>query len=155
MQGDEDMNKYGLLIIGLMILPLVLTGCDKTPTFQHKKTDVQLSNLNTSNFVDAPTTVQDSQTTTLSEDDRAAITQAILNYLKEKSAVSADDVKITVEKRSGDYARANVVPIKPVTDKATVFLKYESSQWVVLSLGTAFNINFYLKNEIPQELQLK
>lgn len=153
------MKSYWFLLLGIIVLPLLLSGCNRnnpSTQIQHKQTQMQLGNFNFSSFQNTNTgTSQALGTTQISADDQAKITQAVLTYIKVKSNVSADDVKVVVEKRDGDYARASVVPIKPVIDAATVFLKYQAGNWQVLSLGTAFDINFYLQNSIPQDLQLK
>ncbi|CEG58711.1 hypothetical protein [Legionella fallonii] len=84
--------------------------------------------------------------------DDQAITQSVYNYVKNKTAVSSDNIITDSIRCVGSFSSAQVTPKDHSTDAATVYLhKDEDGQWVVMSLGTYFDQDFLSK--IPKELR--
>ena len=83
--------------------------------------------------------------------EEAAIIAGTKKYLAAQSYSA--DMKIKVEKVSGDYARVAVEPKKKDMDGATVFLKRERGTWVGLSIGTGWDPADLDKLHIPKSLQ--
>ena len=83
--------------------------------------------------------------------DDQAIIVATKKYLAAESAIT--DVKITVEKVDGDYARILVTPSDNQTDPALVFLKHERGVWHGLTMGTGFDPEDLAKLHIPASLR--
>jgi hypothetical protein len=86
--------------------------------------------------------------------DQQQISMAVFAYVNKHAAISAADITVKNIIHVGNYARANIIPIKPVTDHAVVFLQQSSQGWSVLSIGTAFDEAFYQKYHIPKILQI-
>ena len=87
----------------------------------------------------------------LASPEEAAIIAGTKKYLAAQSYSA--DMKIKVEKVSGDYARVAVEPKKKNMDGATVFLKREHGTWVGLSIGTGWDPADLDKLHIPKSLQ--
>lgn len=83
--------------------------------------------------------------------DNQAIIAATKKYLAAESAIT--DVKVTVEKVDGDYARVTVTPRDNRTDSALVFLKREGGVWRGLTMGTGFDPEDLAKLHIPASLR--
>lgn len=83
--------------------------------------------------------------------DHQAIIAATRKYLAAESAIT--DVKVTVEKVDGDYARVLVTPRDGQTDPALVFLKREKGVWRGLTMGTGFDPEDLTKLHIPKSLR--
>jgi hypothetical protein len=149
------MKQLSLILfsVGLLVL---LAGCGKPNSTAPSTQSSSGTKLITLNFgaLSATNNSQDATGDVISTADQQAITQVILTYLKTKSAVSPDNVQIVIEKRHGDYVRAMLMPLKQNTDTSTVFLQHQATGWQVISLGTAFDDNFYHQNGIPQDLWL-
>jgi hypothetical protein len=84
--------------------------------------------------------------------DDQAIIAGTKKYLAAESYV-VSQMKITVEKVDGDFARVLVTPKDGKTDAATVFLKREKGGWRVLTLGTGFDPEDLAKLHIPASLR--
>jgi hypothetical protein len=83
------------------------------------------------------------------------IVMVIINYVDKHTAISTSNIKVINIIQVGNYARANLIPIKPVTDPALVFLQQSPQDgWSVLSIGTAFDQVFYNQYQIPKDLQV-
>lgn len=78
------------------------------------------------------------------------IKRAITNYIV-KTDISSKDVTIYAKKCIGDYAYAEVVPNKPITDNAMVYLHKEGNGWQIMNWGTSFDQEFL--DKLPQELR--
>ncbi|CAM2753363.1 Uncharacterised protein [Legionella steigerwaltii] len=78
------------------------------------------------------------------------IIRAIKNYIV-KTDISSQDVTISAKKCVGNYAYAEVIPNKPVTDNAMVYLHKDSNGWTVMNWGTSFDETFLAK--LPKELR--
>jgi len=87
----------------------------------------------------------------LASPDEAAIIAGTKKYLAANSYSA--DMKIKVEKVSGDYARVAVEPKKKDMDGATVFLKREGGTWKGLFIGTGWDPADLDKLHIPKSLQ--
>ena len=149
------MKRLFILLFSVSLLVL-LASCGKsnsTASSPQTSSGTKLTALNFGALSSANNT-QAAPGDVISAADQQAMTQAILTYLKSKSVVSPDNVQIVIEKRLGDYARAMLMPLKQNTDTSTVFLHHQATGWQVISLGTAFDDNFYHQNGIPQELWL-
>lgn len=72
----------------------------------------------------------------LASPEETAIIAGTKKYLAAQSYSA--DMKIKVEKVSGDYARVAVEPKKKDMDGATVFLKREHGTWAGLTIGTGW-----------------
>jgi hypothetical protein len=83
--------------------------------------------------------------------DDQAIIAGTKKYLAAESAIT--DVKITVEKVLGDYARVLATPRDGQTDAATVFLKRENGVWRGLTMGTGWDPEDLAKLHIPASLR--
>ncbi len=83
--------------------------------------------------------------------DDQSIIAATKKYLAAESAIT--DVKVTVEKVDGDYARVLVTPRDNQTDPALVFLKRERGVWRGLTMGTGFDPEDLAKLHIPASLR--
>jgi len=83
--------------------------------------------------------------------DDQAIIAATKKYLAAKSYPA--DMKITVEKVEGDYARVGVEPKKKDMDGATAFLKREHGTWKGLTIGTGWDPADLEKLHIPKSLR--
>ena len=83
--------------------------------------------------------------------DEAAIIAGTKKYLAANSYPA--EMKIKVEKVSGDYARVAVEPKKKDMDGATVFLKREHGAWKGLTLGTGWDPADLEKLHIPKSLR--
>ena len=83
--------------------------------------------------------------------EEVAIVAGTKKYLAAQSYSA--DMKIKVEKISGDYARVAVEPKKKDMDGATVFLKRERGTWVGLSIGTGWDPADLDKLHIPKSLR--
>ncbi len=82
--------------------------------------------------------------------------QAIIAGMKKYLAANSypADMKITVEKTSGDYARVAVTPKDPTKmDGAIAFLKREHGQWKGLDIGTGWDPADLAKLHIPASLR--
>lgn len=89
---------------------------------------------------------------TCSPSDNRAINQSIHNYVKNKTAVSSDDLVVDKMHCVGSYSSAHVVPKNHHPDAVTVYLhKDEHGEWAVMSLGTHFDQDFL--NQLPKELR--
>ncbi len=80
-----------------------------------------------------------------------AIIAATKKYVAAESGIP--DVKVTVEKIEGDYARVTVTPKDNQTDPALVFLKREGGVWRGLTIGTGFDPADLEKLHIPASLR--
>ena len=83
--------------------------------------------------------------------DDQAIIAGTKKYLAANSYPS--DIKVTVEKVDGDYARVAITPKDPQMDGAIVFLKREHGVWKGLTLGTGWDPAELAKLHIPKSLQ--
>ena len=83
--------------------------------------------------------------------DDQAIIAATKKYLAAQSYPA--DMKITVEKVDGDYARVGVEPKKKDMDGATAFLKREHGTWKGLDIGTGWDPAALDKLHIPKSLR--
>ncbi len=84
--------------------------------------------------------------------DNQAINQSIRNYVKNKTAVSSDNVVVDKMHCVGSYSSARVIPKDHHPDAVTVYLyKDANGEWAVMSLGTHFEKDFLSK--IPKELR--
>jgi hypothetical protein len=83
--------------------------------------------------------------------DDQAIIAATKKYLTAKSYPA--DMKITVERVEGDYARVGVEPKKKDMDGATAFLKREHGTWKALTIGTGWDPADLDKLHIPKSLR--
>lgn len=63
------------------------------------------------------------------------------------------DVKVTVEKVDGDYARVATTPKDERIDPAIAFLKREHGMWKALAIGTGFDPDDLAKMHIPESLR--
>lgn len=84
--------------------------------------------------------------------DQDALIEATRAYVKTVSAVS--DVRVTVEKVSGEHARVRVEAPDGATNPAFVFLRKQQGRWKGLDLGTGFDAAYYDKQGIPQTLRV-
>lgn len=85
--------------------------------------------------------------------DNSAIVAATKSYVAQNSA--GMPFTVTVEKISGDYARAKVTPTGGQTDPAWVFLKKKNGTWTGLTLGTGFTPDDYKRYGIPAALWVR
>ena len=83
--------------------------------------------------------------------DDQAIIAATQKYLAAQSYPA--DMKITVERVEGDYARVGIEPKKKDMDGATAFLKRERGTWKGLTLGTGWDPADLDKLHIPKSLR--
>jgi hypothetical protein len=83
--------------------------------------------------------------------DDQAIIAATKKCLAAKSYPA--DMKITVERVEGDYARVGVEPKKKDMDGATAFLKREHGTWKGLTIGTGWDPADLDKLHIPKSLR--
>jgi hypothetical protein len=83
--------------------------------------------------------------------DDQAIIAGTKKYLAAEAAIT--DVKITIEKVEGDYARVLVTPKDNRTDAALVFLKRDKGIWRGLTMGTGFDPEDLAKLHIPASLR--
>lgn len=81
-----------------------------------------------------------------------AIIDATRSYVEQNASVG--DIGVEVQKVDGDFARALATPPDGATDPAIVFLQRTDGIWQVISLGTAFDREFYEQNNIPPSLWL-
>jgi len=86
---------------------------------------------------------------------KLAVTQTILDYVKQHTAIPVSTIKLTNVVRDNNYVRVKVIPNDSNVDPAIAFLKYTNNKWQVLSMGTAFDDAFYQQYQIPKSLQLK
>ena len=92
--------------------------------------------------------------TCLASDAKTAIAAATKSYVSSSSGMT--QVKVTVEKVEGDYARAKVTPNDAAqTDSAWVFLKNKKGTWTGLTMGTYFEPDDYKTHGIPASLWVK
>ena len=92
--------------------------------------------------------------TCFASDAKSAIAAATKSYVAGSSGIS--QVKVTVEKVDGDYARAKVAPSDGTqTDAAWVFLKNKKGTWTGLTMGTFFEPQDYKIHGIPASLWVK
>lgn len=92
--------------------------------------------------------------TSVASDAKSAIAAATKTYVSTSSGMT--QVKVTVEKVDGDYARAKVTPSDPSqTDPAWVFLKNKNGTWTGLTMGTYFEPDDYKTLGIPPSLWVK
>jgi len=89
--------------------------------------------------------------TAIAGSDDQAIIAATKKYLAAKSYPA--DMKITVEKVEGDYARVATTPKDPKMDGATAFLKREHGTWKGLTIGTGWDPADLDKLHIPKSLR--
>lgn len=80
-----------------------------------------------------------------------AIVAATKKYLAANSYPT--DLKITVEKVVGDYARVLITPKDQKLDSAIVFLQRERGAWKGLTLGTGWDPDELAKMHIPASLR--
>ena len=84
--------------------------------------------------------------------DDAAVVAATKKYLAANSY--SGDIKVTVERVEGDYARVLISPKNHETDDAIVFLKREhGGAWKGLTIGTGFDPEDLAKMHIPASLR--
>jgi hypothetical protein len=84
--------------------------------------------------------------------DDQAIIAATKKYLAAQSYPA--DMKVTVEKVAGDYARVAVTPKDPTKmDGAIAFLKREHGIWKGLEIGTGWDPDDLAKLHIPKSLR--
>jgi hypothetical protein len=83
--------------------------------------------------------------------DDQAIVAATKKYLAGESYTG--EIKVTVEKVDGDYARVLATPKDNKTDPALVFLKREHGTWRGLTIGTGFDPEDLAKLHIPASLR--
>jgi hypothetical protein len=84
--------------------------------------------------------------------DDQAIIAGTRKYLAAQSYPA--DMKITVEKVDGDYARVAITPKDPTKmDGAIAFLKREHGQWKGLDIGTGWDPADLAKLHIPKSLR--
>jgi hypothetical protein len=84
--------------------------------------------------------------------DDQAIIAGTRKYLAAQSYPA--DMKVTVEKVEGDYARVAVTPKDPTKmDGAIAFLKREHGQWKGLEIGTGWDPADLAKLHIPKSLR--
>jgi hypothetical protein len=84
--------------------------------------------------------------------DDQAIIAGTKKYLVAQSYPA--DMKITVEKVDGDYARVAITPKDPTKmDGAIAFLKREHGQWKGLTIGTGWDPADLAKLHIPKSLR--
>ena len=89
--------------------------------------------------------------TVIAGSDDQAIIAGTKKYLAAESYPA--DMKITVEKVEGDYARVGVEPKKKDMDGATAFLKREHGTWKGLTIGTGWDPADLDKLHIPKSLR--
>jgi hypothetical protein len=83
--------------------------------------------------------------------DNQAIIAGTKKYLAAESYPA--DMKVTVEKVAGDYARVAITPKDPTKmDGAIAFLKREHGQWKGLTIGTGWDPADLAKLHIPKSL---
>ena len=88
---------------------------------------------------------------TCASGDDAAIIAGTKKYLAAESYPS--DMKVTVEKVAGDYARVAITPKDPTKmDGAIAFLKREHGTWKGLTIGTGWDPADLAKLHIPKSL---
>ncbi len=90
-------------------------------------------------------------TTAAASPDEPAIIAATKKYLAANSY--PPDVKVTVEKVHGDYARVATIPKSQQMDPAIAFLKRDHGVWKVLTLGTGWDPADLEELHIPKSLQ--
>ena len=90
-------------------------------------------------------------TTAVASPDEPAIIAATKKYLAANSY--PPDVKVTVEKVSGDYARVATTPKSQQIDPAIAFLKRVHGAWKVLTLGTGWDPADLEKLDIPMSVR--
>ncbi len=144
--------RYLPVFMIIVISSLPLAACDKSnqqtlPPAQGPTKIASLDASSISNNTSQP------KTTTITEEDQKAISQAISAYLTQQNSPLAKDEVITVDKRDGDYARAELKSTD--ADNAIAFVHYKESEWQVISVGTSFDFNFYLHHGIPQDIWAK
>jgi hypothetical protein len=84
--------------------------------------------------------------------DDQAIIAGTRKYLAAESYPA--DMKVTVEKVEGDYARVAITPKDPTKmDGAIAFLKREHGQWKGLTIGTGWDPADLAKLHIPKSLR--
>ena len=84
--------------------------------------------------------------------DDQAIIAGTKKYLAAESYPT--DMKITVEKVEGDFARVAIIPKDPTKmDGAIAFLKREHGQWKGLTIGTGWDPADLAKLHIPKSLR--
>src|SRR4051794_5208154 len=83
--------------------------------------------------------------------DDSAIVAATKKYLAANSYSA--EMKVTIEKVEGDYARVVVSPKDHQTDDALVFLKRQQGVWKGLTIGTGFDPEDLAKMHIPSGLR--
>ena len=86
-------------------------------------------------------------------DNKATIATAAEKYVVANSAIS--NLRVTIEKVDGSYARAKATPRDGATDPAWVFLKKQNGAWIGLTLGTSFTPEDYREFGIPRGLWIK
>jgi hypothetical protein len=83
--------------------------------------------------------------------DDQAIIAGTRKYLAAESY--PPDMKVTVEKVVGDYARVAIAPKDPKMDGALVFLKRDHGVWKGLTVGTGWDPEDLAKMHIPASLR--
>ena len=83
--------------------------------------------------------------------DDQAIIAGTRKYLAAQSY--PPDMKVTVEKVSGDFARVAIAPRDPKMDGALVFLKRDHGVWKGLTVGTGWDPDDLAKMHIPASLR--
>jgi hypothetical protein len=89
----------------------------------------------------------------LASPDNSSIVAAAKSYVAQNSA--GMQFSVTVDKVSGDYARAKATTAGGQTDAAWVFLKKTNGRWSGLTMGTDFSAEDYKQFGIPAALWIK
>ncbi|MDB6004585.1 MAG: hypothetical protein JWR15_1572 [Prosthecobacter sp.] len=93
--------------------------------------------------------------TTAEKNEKAAIKEAGLRYLKANSDPRVGAVKIVIEEVNGNYARLGVTPVLPTTDPATMYLRknQKTGVWEGLTLGTGWSPEDFEAVQIPESIR--
>lgn len=142
------------LLLLMFISIFLLVGCDKRVQQQTQQPNpTKIPSMDTSSFSSTPTAPTEN-ITTITPKEESAIKEAINVYLSQQNSSLANATDIIFDKRDGEFVRVKLKPTHSSADTAIAFLKYKDTQWHVISIGTAFEMSFYLQNDIPQSLIL-
>lgn len=149
---NKDMSIR--LLIVFFVSMFLLAGCNKgIQQEQQKPNPTKISSIDTSSFSSQPSASSD-KITSITTQEEDAIKEAINIYLTQQNSPMANATDVNFDKRDGDYVRVKLKPKQPASGPAIAFLHYKDNHWHVISIGTAFDISFYLQNDIPQSLIL-
>ena len=83
--------------------------------------------------------------------DQDALIDATRAYVKTVSDVQ--DLRLTLEKQQGEFARVRVEAVDGSTGPALVFVRKQQGRWKPLDLGTGFDAAYYDRHGIPAALR--